>query len=406
MKIVFNGAGMLVGCALVLAGCHDPQKPVTVVHEDPSDTPIAGASADLVARFNEGDAIFDALYREADGLGPLYVRGACSSCHAEAGRGPGNVQKMAVVLDDGVTPGDQSALHWGPTIRAQLAAGATTPIAPPADAHVKVTTRAAPAVLGRGYIDAVDEAEILRVEAEQAARGDAIHGRANRVTYQSQANPDTRYHQYQPGQPGLIGRFGLKSRIATIDDFVADAAQGDMGITSALRPTELPNPDGLTDDRKPGPDLDVAAINAMADYARLIAIPARPPADAEATRLFAEALCSACHVPSLRTRADYPLALLRGIDAPIFSDLLLHDMGADLADGLTDGQSSSRQWRTAPLIGLRFQRQYLHDGRATTVEQAIELHDAPGSEAHDALVRFHALGAAEQQALVDYVKNL
>jgi CxxC motif-containing protein (DUF1111 family) len=391
--------------SFAMVGCGG-SAPLTLVQEDPSDTPIAGVDASWLAVFRDGDALFDAVYREPDGLGPLYIRASCGSCHVEAGRGPGNVQKMAVVLDDRVTPGDQSALAYGPTIRAQLAAGATTPIAPPADPHVKVTTRAAPAVLGRGYIDAVDDAEILRFEAEQAARGDGIHGRANRVAYQSQPNPDPRYHHYAAGQTGLIGRFGLKSRIATIDDFVADAAQGDMGMTSPLRPAELPNPDRLTDDRHAGPDLDADVINTMADYARLIAIPARAPADPRGVQLFADTLCAVCHVPAVRTRADYPIAQLAGIDAPIFSDLLLHDMGDALADGLTDGRATSQQWRTAPLIGLRFVRPYLHDGRAATVEQAIELHDAAGSEARASTDRFHALGAADRQALIAYVQSL
>jgi len=86
-----------------------------------------------------------------------------------------------------------------------------------------------------------------------------------------------------------------------------------------------------------------------------------------------------CHVPTLKTRASYPIAKLAGIDAPIYTDLLLHDMGAALADGLTDGGATSQQWRTAPLIGLRFAHSYLHDGRAHSVAEAIAAHDG---EAH------------------------
>lgn len=397
---------LLAGAVAAAVGCGAKSPSLTVIHDDPSDVPVQGATADELARFRDGDRLFDVPFFEPDGLGPLYIRDACGACHEGAGRGPGSVQKMAVVLDDGVTPGDQGALRFGPSVRPQLAAGAVTPVAPPDDPHVKVTTRAAPPVLGRGYLEAIDDAEILRVEAEQAARADAIHGRANRVAYQSQANPDTTFHHYQPGQTGLLGRFGLKARLATIDDFVADALQGDMGMTSALRPAELPNPDNLGDDRKPGPDLDAATVNAIADYVRLLAIPERPAPDPEAVRLFADTLCAVCHVPSLRTRADYPLAPLAGIDAPIFSDLLLHDMGAARADGLTDGQASSRQWRTAPLIGVRLEHAYLHDGRAASVAEAIELHGADGSEARESVDRFHALRPAEQARLIDYVSAL
>jgi CxxC motif-containing protein (DUF1111 family) len=394
--------------AAALLGCSDGSKPpLTVVSDDPADLPIASASSDLVARFHDGDRIFDIVFREPDGLGPVYIRASCGSCHQDAGRGPGSVQKMAVVLDDGITPGDQSELLYGHSVRAQLAAGGMTPVVPPSDPHVKVTTRAAPAVLGRGYVDAIDEAEVRRVAAEQAARTDGIHGVVNEVTYQSQPNPDTRFHQYTPGQGGLVGRFGLKARIATIDDFVADAAQGDMSMTSVLRPTELPNPDNLTDDQKAGPDLDADTINAIADYMRLIAIPTRPTPSPDAVQLFADTQCAGCHVPSLKTRADYPLAQLAGIDAPIFSDLLLHDMGATHADGLTDGTATSRQWKTPPLIGLRLMHTYLHDGRAMTIADAIEQHDnGDGSEAADSIARFHALSSAQQQTLIDYVEGL
>lgn len=392
--------------ALVLAGCGGGATSLTVISDSPSDLPIAGISTQLLTAFNDGDRLFDVPFFETDGLGPAYIRSSCGSCHNGAGRGPGVVQKMAIVLDDGVTPGDQSLLPYGPSVRAQLAGGGVTAVLPPSNPHVKLTMRAAPQVLGRGYLEAIDDAEIRRVAAEQAARGDAIHGQLNLVAYQSEANPDTRFHHYQPGQTGLIGRFGLKARIATLDDFVADALQGDMSMTSALRPNELPNPDGLKDDRKPGPDLDADTVNTITDYVRLLAIPTRPPADPEAVKLFADVGCAACHVPSLKTRADYPFPALAGIDAPVFTDLLLHDMGAARADGLVDGQASSRQWRTPPLIALGLMRSYMHDGRATTIADAIELHGADGSEAQETVARFHALSSKQQKKLIDYVSHL
>src|SRR5262249_52943988 len=159
--------------------------------------------------------------------------------------------------------------------------------------------------------------------------------------------------------------------IATLDEFTADALQGDMGITSPLRPIEFANPDGLTDDLKPGVDVTAESVNARATYMRLIAIPRRTGLADAAKELFDEVKCSACHVPSLKTRADYPLPLLAGIDAPIFTDLLLHDMGDELADGMVDGEAASRDWRTSPLIGLRFNKTFLHDGRAHSIEEAI-----------------------------------
>jgi CxxC motif-containing protein (DUF1111 family) len=247
------------------------------------------------------------------------------------------------------------------------------------------------------------------VAAEQAPSGSAVQGRVNYVSYASQPNTDKRFHDYQPGDR-LIGRFGLKARIASLDDFTADAFQGDMGITSPLRPSEFPNPDGLEDDDKPGVDVGFESVNRRAMYLRLLAIPIRRTSAAGA-ELFARAECGACHVPSLRTRADYPVAQLADVDAPIYSDLLLHRMGDNLADGLPaevdiDGDAGSFEWRTAPLIGLRFNRTFLHDGRATSVEEAILQHRGAGSEANPSVAAFEGLTTAERAALIEFVEAL
>jgi CxxC motif-containing protein (DUF1111 family) len=253
----------------------------------------------------------------------------------------------------------------------------------------------------------VADSEIERLAAEQAVRSDGIRGRINRVTYRSEAVPGAAL-PHARGDGNLIGRFGLKARIATLDDFTADAFQGDMGLTSPLRPTEVPNPDGLGDDLKAGVDLDTAVVLAVGRYARLLEIPRRPidRAQDRGRALFDQALCSACHVPTLRTRADFPVPQLAGIDAPIYSDLLLHDMGADLADAVPEESAGPSEWRTAPLIGLRFQRSYLHDGRALTLEQAVRGHTGPGSQANPSIARFEALPASDRAALLDFISRL
>jgi CxxC motif-containing protein (DUF1111 family) len=368
-----------------------------------SDVPIDGLPADDVARFRDGDALFDLPFRPADGLGPLFIRTSCSACHAEGSRGPGLVQKLAIVEADGVTPAaDQSALSWGHTVRPGLAAGATTAISAPARPEVKVTIRLGPPVLGRGYIEAVDDAELARLEAAQAARTDGIHGVINHAPYASVPGAEAGFDHVTTGET-VTGRLGLKSRIATLDDFTADAFQGDMGLTTPMRPSELPNPDGLTDDRRAGIDLDQDHVDRIAFYLRRIAIPRRVGLTDRGAALFEQAACAACHVPSLRTRADYPIPLLAAIDAPIYSDLLLHDMGADLADGQTDGEASSPAWRTAPLIGLRFSLTYLHDGRAHSVTEAVLAHDGEARGARDA---FGALAPDDQRSLIEFVQAL
>lgn len=407
-----------LGAALFAAtaswGCSDPgpEEPrddgPALVTEDPSDLPIAGATPKEQERFLIGDALFENPTRASQGLGPLYIRIACSSCHADDGRGPGFVEKMVVVEDDGITPAaDQSKLPWGHTVRPYYTAGASIGIVPPEDdPSVRVSRRMPPPTFGRGYLEAIADEEIERVEAEQASRTDGISGRIHRVSYASEPNPETAFHAFTKGQEGLIGRFGLKARIATLDEFAADALQGDMGMTSPLRPDELPNPEGLDDDEKEGTDLDLEAVNAVADYTRLLAIPKRAEAIDLGAAAFEKALCSACHVPSMRTRADYPIAALAGIDAPVYTDLLLHDMGDHLADGPAEGDASPREWRTPPLIGLRFVRDYLHDGRAKTLEEAILAHAGPGSEANASVAAFEALGVEDRTALLELVSRL
>lgn len=400
----------LVLALAALGGCAFPDDPAAPgeAESDRSGAPLGGISTRLTSQFNRGDALFERTQHNADGLGPLYVRAACADCHRDDVRGPGLVEKLSVIEDDGVTASaDQSKLPFGHSVRPYTTAGATTPVlAPPGDPRVKTSRRLGPPVIGRGYMEAVLDDEIERQEREQATRTDGIHGRVHRVTYTSEANPGSAA-RFVKGDTGLIGRFGLKARIATLDDFTADAFQGDMGITSPMRPVELPNPDGLTDDDKPGVDTTLDVVNDIAAYMRLLAIPRRDvPADPTGAALFAATKCAACHAPSLRTRADYPVAELAGIDAPVFTDFLLHDLGTALADGLDEGDASSREWRTAPLIGLRFNRVLLHDGRARTIEDAVLAHDGEGSEAHASIALFRGLSRSEKASLLAYVGAL
>jgi CxxC motif-containing protein (DUF1111 family) len=402
---------LLVLAALTVGACHEPVRPASVARRvtvDRSDQPLAGATTEELNRFAAGDALFELPFREPDGLGPLYIRASCEGCHQGDGRGPGLVGKMVVVERDGVTTGtDQSRLLFGQTQRPYVAAGATHPLLPPEKATgIRTSFRLPPAVFGRGYLEAIDGAEIERLAAAAAARTNGIRGRISRVRYDSEPNPGAATHRHRPGEDGLIGRFGLKARIATLDEFAADAFQGDMGLTTPVRPKEPPNPDGLTDDRKPGVDLTLDAVNEVADYLRLLEIPRRAPESARGRELFAELACATCHVPSLATRADYPIRALAGRQAPVYTDLLLHDMGTELADGVTDMTATSRDWRTAPLIGIRFAATLMHDGRAHNVEEAVLAHEGSGSEANGSVARFRRLDSATRRELIRFVEGL
>lgn len=196
-----------------------------------SDVPIDGVTPDQLVAFRAGDGLFDLPFRDADGLGPYYIRTSCGACHEAGSRGPGLVQKMLVLRSDGVTPdAEQSLLPFGHTIRLGLTAGAKTPLSAPDDPRVKVTTRVGPPILGRGYMEAILDSEIERVAAEQAARKDGIHGTINHVV--SPRRRTRRDSSDSPKGQIVIGRFGLKARVATLDDFTADLFQGDMGSAS------------------------------------------------------------------------------------------------------------------------------------------------------------------------------
>lgn len=384
---------------LFLAACSasDDEGPI-LVGLDPTDAPIAGLDATWRARFREADATFDIAWRPSQGLGPLYIRTSCASCHEADAKGPGFVTKMA---------GD--ALPWGDTVRPYAAGGASTTIEPDPDAQV--STRIGPAVFGRGFMEAIDDAEIERVAAEQAARGGPIRGRVRRVPWRSAANPDARFHDHGPGDDDLVGRFGLKASVATLDDFAAGALVGDMSITSPLRPDELPNPEGLTDDDHVGIDATLEVVNLDADYVRLLDLPRRvdPQEDdalARGADTFVAIGCADCHVPSLHTRRDWPIAAFADVDVAVFTDLLVHDMGDGLADGVIEGDAGPRDWRTAPLVGLRHLRSYLHDGRADTLDDAIVAHGDPESEARLVTEAYLDLDDDAQADLLAYLATL
>ena len=207
----------------------------------------------------------------------------------------------------------------------------------------------------------------------------------------------------------VIGRFGLKARIATLDDFTADALQGDMGITSPLRPTELPNPDGLTDDCKPGVDVDVDSVNVRADYMRLHRDPAARRGRSGGAALFAQAQCARATCRRCKTRADYPHRRSSPASTRRSTPTSCSTTWATRSPtACADGEAKSRDWRTAPLIGLRF----IEDvpprrPRDAPIEEAIlaaRRRRAPRRPTRSTL--FRALAAADQATLLEFVGSL
>jgi CxxC motif-containing protein (DUF1111 family) len=267
---------------------------------------------------------------------------------------------------------------------------------------VRLSMRIGQQLVGMGLLEAIDDRTILAQEDPEDRDGDGISGRAHRVT----------------GADGTvgIGRFGWKASQPTLEGQVIAALHGDIGITSPRRPDE-----DLTSDQRAAinapsggsPEIDAHKVGRIAHYMRALAVPnQRRSVDADVARgraLFEAARCTACHLPEARTGGASQLAQLRGATIHPYTDLLLHDMGEGLADDRRDGDASGREWRTPPLWGIGLletvngNQNYLHDGRARTIEEAVLWHGGEAQRSRDA---FALMSADERAALLAFLSSL
>ncbi len=212
-----------------------------------------------------------------------------------------------------------------------------------------------------------------------------------------------------------VGRFGWKAQHATLLSFSGDALNNEIGITNRLFP-KAAAPDGneallakfvspgAPIEDQPDPATGLSEIDRVSNYMRLLAPPPGAPATAASLagqKLFSAVGCAGCHTPSFNTGPN-SVAALANQTVPLYSDLLLHDMGS-LSDGIAQGAASPAQMKTPPLWGLNARALFLHDGRATTVAQAILDHDG---EAANAKAAFQQLSSAEQSRLLAFLGTL
>ena len=377
-----------LGLALaVVAGCRRPQ---------PGD-PLRGLSAAERDSFARGRVVFDSQFTPATGLGPLFNSESCGECHETpvAGGTGDEVERHATAFHPGAAgrPCDELAAEGGPVFQKRVTPALHTalgidsePVSPRATA---IAARTTPDIFGFGLLDAVPDSVIL-----------------------SYADPDDRNHDGISGRPnrffdGRLGRFGRKALVPTLREFNEGALSAEMGITTPALPNEetvggRPLPAGT--DPAPDPELSQEGDDLVDAFVRLLAPPAPQQLSREARRgqaAFARAGCPGCHVPALRT-GDSPIPALRHREVAAYTDLLLHDMGPQLAD-ICLGLATPSEFRTEPLMGVRLMSQFLHDGRAKSLEQAIDEH---GGEATAARDRFLALPAGERAAIVAFLKTL
>jgi CxxC motif-containing protein (DUF1111 family) len=399
-------------------------------------TPAPNLTPEELARFRAGDAAFEASFVTAPapvnpGLGPVFNQTSCIACHAgdgrsraslllrlsAGGRGPNgepvSVPGFGTQLQDralvGYVPEGRIEVTW--TERTlTLADGTPVALRVPAyrvvdgyralPADVEVSPRFSRPVFGLGLLEAVPEAAVLALAAEQAARG-AVSGRPN---YVWDAVEDR----------VRLGRFGWKANQPSLLHQSATAYAEDMGITSPYHPAENAagqpeHGDGQPDD----PENTAATVEAVTFYTRTLGVPARrgldDPEVRRGERLFAEVGCASCHVPRLRTGGQPDLPAVAHQTIFPYTDLLLHDMGAELADGRPDFEADGREWRTPPLWGLGLAElvnghlELMHDGRARGVVEAVLWH---GGEAEASRERFRRLTTAERDALLAFIHSL
>ena len=333
------------------------------------------------------------------GVGPLYNARACDSCHV--GGGPGRVAEDAI--DAGMTvrvghadakpdpvygaqiqthalpgfdPEANVAFRWeertGPRVAAitssELHYGALAP-----DSHVAL--RRAPSLLGIGLLAAIPDSEILK------------HARTGRPAWIADA-----------GGRRKLGRFGWKASEADLTAQISLVFQRDFGIGTS----DFPGPAGECTQTESkcrsitGPDIELPdeLRDLIADYLRSLYSPDPLNEKTPGFVLFKRIGCAGCHA-TLKDGGGRPVRA--------YTDLLLHDLGSGLDDGIADGAARSSEWRTAPLWDVKdslSQGGLLHDGRARSIDEAVAWH---GGEASQARAAFNALSSKDRRMVADFL---
>ncbi|CAI8698682.1 Thiol oxidoreductase [Pseudomonas sp. IT-P100] len=389
-----------------------------------------------------------------DGLGPLFNTNACQNCHIKDGRGHpptpdaqsavsmlvrlsipdapayakiieqlgvvpepvygGQLQDMAIpgVLPEGkvrvdYTPvpvrfkdGTEIELRKPSLNITQLGYGPMHP-------DTRFSARVAPPMIGLGLLEAIPDEAILANAEAQAKEKNGIAGRPNQVWDDAQ-------------QKTVLGRFGWKAGQPNLNQQNVHAFSGDMGLTTTLRPMDdctdaqtackqAPSGNGPEGE----PEVSDNILRLVLFYSRNLAVPARrdvgTPEVLAGKSLFFQAGCQSCHTPKYTTAANAAEPELANQVIRPYSDLLLHDMGDGLADNRSEFQASGRDWRTPPLWGIGLTQavsghtQFLHDGRARNLLEAVLWH---GGEAQAAQQQVLSFNAEQRAALLAFLNSL
>lgn len=372
-----------------------------------------------------------AMTAHANKLGNNFVANSCVACHKQNGRGlpptttnttltnyvvkVGKVNGSTVTVDPALgfrlqpravtgTPEADVRISGWTTTNGTLRDGTAYSLRKPNYSFLNVTptnfsARITPQLVGMGLLEAVPEAQVAGLADPNDSNGDGISGRMQTVR-----DPETGVTR--------MGRFGWKAATARVRHQVAEALNSDMGVTtSVFKSLDCgTSQQGCTGTSTELGDTD---LDKLTRYIALLGVPARRDYN-DATALqgetvFTNAGCAKCHAPTLTTSQYSPLNEFRSQTIRPYTDLLLHDMGAGLADNLPEGAASGAEWRTAPLwgigltVGVSGGESYLHDGRARSVTEAILWHGGEGEASKQAFVN---LTAADRNALLKFVNSL
>lgn len=412
IKKLWLGVAFSAGTTVISCGTSEDES-VSETHSTITPgAPFPNLPAEQRVLFGRGARAFRQVMTPADGLGPVFISDSCESCHALGGLGGADdlldanhfVERFGTINPDGTY--NNLASLGGDVLQTRSIAGMGTGCEVAAESVPGVATvhalRNPLPMFGIGLLAAIPDAAIL---AHAIDKGDGVHGRPN----------------FAPS--GRPGRFGWKAQGDTLAGFNANAANGTMGFTTLQSPNE-PAPQGLTMPAgcdnislgAPTPnDPTGLFIQDITVWALLLAPPATLPHDQTALdgkALFTAIGCEKCHVSSMRTD-DFSFTLVDGTEMPLeaisrryvpsFSDLLLHDMGPEMDEGVTMRQARGSEFRTAPLWGLRLRTRFLHDGRASTYDEAILAHGGEGSIIRD---RYFSLQEEDKAKIRAFLSRL
>lgn len=383
--------------SFVVTGC-EVFEPVAPADNELLDGPVNGLSEAENLIFLRGDIAFnDEVFGPSTGLGPLFVATSCGTCHAGDGKGhPFSTLTRFGQID---ASGNQYLHLGGPQLQHRAIPGFTPEKIPSGATSTKILP---PANTGLGFFDFVSDADILERQDPTDADGDGISGVANWIELKdyltARPNSITNFGKY-------IGRFGKKASTYDLLQQTAQAYSQDIGIVSTFEPLDTYT--GLEVD----PEISNNTIHDVVFYLQTLKTP-KPRETAVALEgkiLFENIGCEKCHRAEWQTGAT-PIAALSNKTFYPYTDLLLHDMGAGLDDGYTEGSAATSEWRTPALWGLGLSKNsqggryfLLHDGRAQSIEEAILLH---GGEAQGIRENFQSLNTEDKKKLISFLESL